>query len=385
MRCFTGMLPLLLALGCARSTVLDEGDVAGVRDLDPLPLQAMVSVGVAPGAEVSSDEHAAVWTQRLAQALREINAFAVVQALDESGGSSEDNDILIKVSMTPLPGDPVSEAETETSLAVLNGFLWFAAGVPAWFIADKTYPEFFSVSIDIQRPGLGRESLPALSFSTSKPSVNFWDRSTTSQFLLQIIVPPPLVGEDPETLLESLELQSLDEVYLKTARYAKSELPVREAQDAPAFLYQPPGNEGVVVLAQDNLRRISVQGELPAGARRVGMLRFIEEHRIQGEGERDLQFRRIHKYLDDLAKGAPEVQPPTPERLRETFQRVYWFEMEALADEEAQRPLRLEVEIEPEGESIRWTLRNQDPATSGAGGSAPLALAGEGPDETVAE
>jgi hypothetical protein len=313
----------------------------------------------------------------LVEEFREVNAFSEVSAAAAGARSGDDRDALLRISVWPISREDLPETTSSTTLSVLTGVLWFAAGIPSWFIRERTYDPYLAAELRVERTGLAEgTSMPPQPFEAASQDLSFWDRASFGQYFVQILVPPPLLPANEEMARDSLTEMSLEDVVIRAAHYARRELPLEYIRQTKAFVCMPKlqadaspteRRGDVVVLARTNIAGIWVNGAFPQATAELGMPRFIEKFRVTEPKETLGVFESVLKYLDELARGDESLVKSVPSvaNLRRWYTRVYAFTLEDLRDGDGNLPSRLEIQLDDSGDHIGWTLAKLVPSETG--------------------
>ncbi|HLU50151.1 MAG TPA: hypothetical protein VK116_18770 [Planctomycetota bacterium] len=202
--------------------------------------------------------------REIEEALERHKVFAVVSSdpaeLDTRGLEPE-----LEVEVAIERAKSVSEFPHQTTgMKWVNLVLWLFAGAPGWIIEDTyVHPGVTAVTCRVRENGEGGREL--LSFNVDLAEVNklnFVRRASWAEYLKQVIVPPFLVGSDPETVAESLWENYVSRIQSGVPRSIKRDLLRNLVGKAPLLLVASP-------------RRVN--GEYIAGAQNLDLLIFADE------------------------------------------------------------------------------------------------------------
>ena len=387
----------MLAIGCGSADVF-KGDGNRLRQLPALPYHAQLVVDIPASENVPQPERdrlaslASSLSASLVEALKKINAFARVSeppqdaALSavaplrsgpggpgEKDGPGQGEDLRIRIRIPELKGS-VPESEVLVGKALLNSGLWLLLGFPGGLLPDRSYKPLMRPELYVERiaGGVRAEGGPAAgphkTLVTSPVDLNFIDRSALIDYVIQLLVPPPLVPPSKDPTRESLLEATFEQLQREVGLYFKETYPVKEIDEAFALLERSP--DAVLVMARHPMQSIKVDGEHPPGVGSSAQVRLFLDGMIVSPTRKAEIVDQFHRKLLDRAVHATDLRVPGADDLSSAFPSVYEFPLKSLQRSPDVGPMRIEAQLDVgTGQAVTWTLGAPPEPPADAGGT----------------
>jgi len=218
-----------------------------------------------PGVPAVFSSNRELMTRRLAEALSARGLFVRVVAEERAEAPA---DLVMEVE---IRGEDFGAGEIMAGGAAASTTVWLFAGPISWMIDDRQYPDSaVTMDVALRRPAGNEEGGQRPLFQDrlflKGLTLDFFERAESSDYLINILLPPWWGDGTPSVAGESLARKSLEHFVEREPDQILTRLPALYFESVQAFLVHLPEERAVVVISRPRVVQVGVTSGL--GGRR---------------------------------------------------------------------------------------------------------------------